>query len=138
VKAIQKTLVLVGLFVVCGFVGAWPRLGAGRGAHGCVPPPSPVDRMFHACICFSRSANHTLMMDCRVTPIRPASSSRDWIIHWGRSTLTLRCASAGRDSLLKSSSSIIEDPIELAKIMEWANKQEQELHLSVCARSPPE
>jgi hypothetical protein len=33
---------------------------------------------------------------------------------------------------------IIEDPAELAKIIEWAKKQEQEPLLSVCARSPPE
>jgi len=33
---------------------------------------------------------------------------------------------------------VIEDPAELAKIIEWAKKQEQEPLLSVCARSPPE
>jgi hypothetical protein len=33
---------------------------------------------------------------------------------------------------------IIEDLAELAKIVEWAKKQEQEPLLSVCARSPPE
>lgn len=33
---------------------------------------------------------------------------------------------------------IIEDPAELAKIIEWAKKQEQKPLLSVCARSPPE
>jgi hypothetical protein len=33
---------------------------------------------------------------------------------------------------------IIEDPVELAKIIEWAKKQEKEPLLSVCARSPPE
>jgi hypothetical protein len=33
---------------------------------------------------------------------------------------------------------IIEDVEELAKIIEWAKKQEQESLLSVCARSPPE
>jgi hypothetical protein len=33
---------------------------------------------------------------------------------------------------------IIEDPAELAKIIEWANKQEQEPLMSICARSPPE
>jgi hypothetical protein len=32
---------------------------------------------------------------------------------------------------------IIEDPAELAKIIEWAKKQEQKPLLSVCARSPP-
>jgi len=33
---------------------------------------------------------------------------------------------------------VIEDPAELAKIIEWAKKQEQEPLLSVCARSPTE
>ena len=33
---------------------------------------------------------------------------------------------------------VIEDPAELAKITEWAKKQEQEPLLSVCARTPPE
>ena len=33
---------------------------------------------------------------------------------------------------------IIEDPAELAKIIEWAKKQEQKPLLSFCARSPPE
>ncbi|MGC8926116.1 hypothetical protein [Calditerrivibrio sp.] len=32
---------------------------------------------------------------------------------------------------------IIENPKELAKIIEWVKKQEQEPLLSVCARSPP-
>jgi hypothetical protein len=32
---------------------------------------------------------------------------------------------------------IIEDPAELTKVSEWANKQEQQPQPSVCARSPP-
>jgi hypothetical protein len=33
---------------------------------------------------------------------------------------------------------IIEDPAELAKIIEWARKQEQEPLGPVCPRAPPE
>jgi len=33
---------------------------------------------------------------------------------------------------------IIEDPKELGKIIEWANQQEKEPRLTLCARSPPE
>lgn len=40
-----------------------------------------------------RSEIHTLMMDCRVTPKRAASLSREWIIHAGKSTFTRRGSS---------------------------------------------
>jgi len=33
---------------------------------------------------------------------------------------------------------IIEDPKELGKIIEWANQQEKEPRLTLCARAPPE
>ena len=33
---------------------------------------------------------------------------------------------------------IIEDPKELAKIINWAKQQEREQPVAVCARSPPE
>ena len=33
---------------------------------------------------------------------------------------------------------IIEDPKELAKIINWAKQQEREQPVDVCARSPPE
>ncbi len=33
---------------------------------------------------------------------------------------------------------IIEDPKELAKIINWAKQQQREQQVAVCARSPPE
>jgi hypothetical protein len=39
-----------------------------------------------------RSAIHTFMIDCRVTPSRRASLSNDRIIHVGKSTFTRRCS----------------------------------------------
>jgi hypothetical protein len=33
---------------------------------------------------------------------------------------------------------IIEDPKELGKIIDWANRQEKDSQVTVCARSPPE
>ena len=47
----------------------------------------------------SRSAIHTLMIDWRVTPSRPASRSSDSIIQAGKSTFTLRCSRSGRRAL---------------------------------------
>lgn len=42
--------------------------------------------------CSRRSASQTLMMDCRVIPIFPASLSNDSIIHKGKSTFTRFCS----------------------------------------------
>src|SRR5690606_34276299 len=54
--------------------------------------------------CCSLSDNHTLIIDCRVTPRRAASLSRDSIIHIGKSTLTRFCACKGLLALERSRS----------------------------------
>ena len=51
----------------------------------------------------SRSASQTLMIDCRVTPRRPASRSSPSIIHVGKSTFTRLCSCIGRRAPARSS-----------------------------------
>src|SRR5690606_4811153 len=58
-------------------------------------------------VCSSRSASQTLIMDCRVTPSRPASRSRDSIIQVGKSTFTLFCSWSGRRALLTSRAAVM-------------------------------
>ena len=57
--------------------------------------------------CSKRSASQTLIMDCRVTPSREASLSRESIIHVGKSTFTRLCFWLGRLIADKSSSPTI-------------------------------
>ena len=57
-----------------------------------------------------RSASHTLIMDCRVTPSFPASRSRDSIIHVGKSTFTRFCSRKTRLALDTSNAAVISAP----------------------------
>ena len=60
--------------------------------------------------CCNLSDNQTFIIDCRVTPRRAASLSRESIIHIGKSTLTLFCACKGLLALVRSKLLVISLP----------------------------
>ncbi len=60
------------------------------------------DQPDHVDVCSNLSASQILMIDCRGTPSRLASLSRERIIQSGKSTLTLFCSFAGRPAFERS------------------------------------
>ncbi len=58
-----------------------------------------------------RSASQTFTIDCRVTPMRFASRSSDWIIQVGKSTLTRRCDRPGRSARSQSRNRLMSSPV---------------------------
>src|SRR5271157_5513804 len=82
------------------------------------PTKDPIQSYFD-----NRSATHTFMIDCRGTPKRRASLSRDLIIHSGKSTLTLLIACPGLCAPENSKYLVISSPLSnrLSKSVAFIN-----------------